>query len=52
LLDQDGNPIETWRERYPYDHRMSDEESERLKRRLQIELLKLQNHANAPAPGT
>jgi polyphosphate kinase len=45
LLDQDGNPIETWRERYPYDHRMSHEEYERLKRRLQIELLKLQNHA-------
>ena len=45
LLDQDGNHIETWRERYPYDHRMSDEEYERVKRRLQIELLKLQNHA-------
>jgi len=45
LLDEDGNHIETWRERYPYDHRMSDEEYERLKRRLQIELLKLQNHA-------
>jgi polyphosphate kinase len=45
LLDQDGNHIETWRERYPYDHRMSDEEYERLKRRLQIELLKLQDHA-------
>jgi polyphosphate kinase len=45
LLDHDGNHIETWRERYPYDHRMSDEEYERLKRRLQIELLKLQNHA-------
>ena len=45
LLDQDGNHIETWGERYPYDHRMSHEEYERLKRRLQIELLKLQNHA-------
>ena len=45
LLDEDGNHIETWRERYPYDHRMSDEEYERVKRRLQIELLKLQNHA-------
>jgi hypothetical protein len=22
LLDQDGNHIDTWRERYPYDHRM------------------------------
>jgi polyphosphate kinase len=44
LLDQDGNHIETWRERYPYDHRMTRDEYERLKRRLQIELLKLQNH--------
>jgi polyphosphate kinase len=45
LLDKDGNHIETWRERYPYDHRISNEEYERLKRRLQIELLKLQNYA-------
>ncbi len=44
LLDQDGNHVETWRERYPYDHRMARDEYERLKRRLQIELLKLQNH--------
>ena len=45
LLDEDGNHIETWRERYPYDHLISNEEYERLKRRLQIELLKLQNYA-------
>ena len=45
LLDRDGNHIETWRERYPYDHRMPDDEYERLKRQLQIELLKLQKHA-------
>ena len=45
LLDQDGNHVETWRERYPYDHRMSRDEYERLKRRLQVELLKLQNHS-------
>ena len=45
LLDQEGNHIETWRERYPYDHRMPHEEYERLKRRLQIEMLKLQKHA-------
>jgi polyphosphate kinase len=45
LLDQDGNHIETWRERYPYDHRMPHDEYERLKRKLQIELLKLQKHA-------
>jgi polyphosphate kinase len=43
LLDRDGNPVETWRERYPYDERMSRPEYEWLKRRLQIELLKLQN---------
>ncbi|KUI18894.1 polyphosphate kinase [Mycobacterium sp. GA-1285] len=43
LLDRDGKPIETWRERYPYDERMSREEYERTKRQLQIELLKLQN---------
>jgi polyphosphate kinase 2 len=45
LLDRDGNPVETWRERYPYDHRMRRDEYEWLKRRLQIELLKLQNHS-------
>ena len=45
LLDQDGNHIETWRERYPYEHRMPHDEYERLKRKLQIELLKLQKHA-------
>jgi polyphosphate kinase 2 len=42
LLDRDGNPIETWRERYPYDERMPRREYEQLKRKLQIELLKLQ----------
>jgi polyphosphate kinase 2 len=44
LLDRDGEHIDTWRERYPYDHRMPSEEYEHLKRRLQIELLKLQQH--------
>jgi polyphosphate kinase len=44
LLDQDGNYVDTWRERYPYDHRMPRDEYDRLKRRLQIELLKLQKH--------
>lgn len=43
LLDRDGNHVETWRERYPYDTRMARDEYERVKRRLQIELLKLQN---------
>jgi polyphosphate kinase len=45
LLDRDGNHVQTWRERYPYDHRMPRDEYERLKRHLQIELLKLQKHA-------
>jgi polyphosphate kinase 2 len=44
LLDREGKHIETWRERYPYEHRMPSDEYERLKRRLQIELLKLQQH--------
>jgi polyphosphate kinase len=43
LLDQAGNDVDTWRERYPYDARMPRKEYERTKRRLQIELLKLQN---------
>lgn len=43
LLDRDGRAVQTWRERYPYDERMSREEYEQLKRQLQIELLKLQN---------
>ena len=43
LLDRDGNPVDTWRERYPYDDRMPRNEYERDKRLLQIELLKLRN---------
>ena len=42
MLDREGKNVETWRERYPYDHRMPRDEYEQLKRRLQIELLKLQ----------
>jgi polyphosphate kinase 2 len=42
LLDAEGRPIETWREGYPYDHRISRLDYERSKRSLQIELLKLQ----------
>ena len=42
LLDQDGNPVDTWRERYPYDERMPRSQYEREKRLLQIQLLKLQ----------
>lgn len=44
LCDQDGNAIDTWREGYPYDQLMPRDEYERVKRRLQIELLKLQRH--------
>ncbi len=42
LLRLDGSPVESWREQYPYDERMTRAEYDRLKRRLQIELLKLQ----------
>lgn len=43
LLRKDGQPIDTWREDYPYDERMTRDEYDRTKRLLQIELLKLQN---------
>jgi polyphosphate kinase len=43
LLAPDGAHVDTWREGYPYDTRLSREEYERDKRLLQIELLKLQN---------
>src|SRR5690606_10378028 len=42
VLDADGNPIRTWRENHPYDHKVSRKDYERTKRVLQIELLKLQ----------
>ena len=42
LLDASGATVDTWRENYPYDHRMSRDEYEEQKRLLQIELLKLQ----------
>ncbi|SDF73962.1 polyphosphate kinase 2, PA0141 family [Lentzea fradiae] len=42
LLDADGNEVDTWRENYPFTERMSRPEYDRLKRLLQIELLKLQ----------
>ncbi len=44
LVAHDGRPVDTWREDYPYDERMHRDEYERVKRLLQIELLKLQNH--------
>jgi polyphosphate kinase len=38
----DGRMADTWREDYPYDERLGRPEYEREKRRLQVELLKLQ----------
>jgi polyphosphate kinase 2 len=43
LVRPDGSMIQTWREGYPYDQRMTRDEYERSKRSLQIELLKLQS---------
>lgn len=42
LIDPGGNPIETWREDYPYDDRMTRDQYEVEKYLLQIELLKFQ----------
>lgn len=42
LIDPGGSAVETWREDYPYDDRMSREEYDVEKYLLQIELLKFQ----------
>jgi polyphosphate kinase 2 len=42
LIDPGGSAVETWRDDYPYDERMSREEYELEKYRLQVELLKFQ----------
>ncbi|MEW9532332.1 polyphosphate kinase 2 [Microbispora sp. NPDC049125] len=42
LVRADGRPVDTWREHYPYDHRLHRHDYDRQKRLLQIELLKLQ----------
>src|SRR5262245_39425438 len=47
LVNRNGDLIDTWREGYPYDERVSREEYEHDKRMLQIELLKLQNWVKA-----
>jgi polyphosphate kinase 2 len=39
----DGREVDTWREDYPYPEKMTRAEYERLKRPLQVELVKLQN---------
>jgi polyphosphate kinase len=43
LLWPDGTPVDTWREDYPYDERMTRVYYDHHKRLLQIELVKLQN---------
>ena len=43
LLDREGREIATWREDYPYLQRMNRQDYERIKRTLQIELLKMQS---------
>jgi len=43
LVDANGNAVDTWRQDYPYDERLSRAAYEHDKRLLQIELLKLQN---------
>ena len=47
LTSPGGHIVDTWREGYPYDERMSRTEYEITKRLLQIELLKLQNWVKA-----
>lgn len=47
LLDDNGVPVDTWRENYPYHERMKREDYEEQKRLLQIELLKLQKWSQA-----
>src|SRR5690348_11789336 len=43
LLTREGQPVDTWREGYPYPERLSRHDYDHEKRLLQIELLKLQN---------
>jgi polyphosphate kinase len=43
LVWPDGTPVDTWREDYPYDERMTRDYYDHHKRLLQIELVKLQN---------
>ncbi len=45
LLGPDGRAVDTWRENFPYEERMSREEYDELKYLLQVELLKFQNWA-------
>jgi polyphosphate kinase 2 len=45
LIDPQGRAVDTWRENYPYDRRLDREVYDEQKYALQVELLKLQNHA-------
>ncbi|GAA1809025.1 polyphosphate kinase 2 [Nocardioides hankookensis] len=45
LIDAEGRAVDTWREGYPYDDRMTREEYDESKYLLQVELLKFQNWA-------
>ncbi|MBV8967006.1 MAG: polyphosphate kinase 2 [Mycobacteriaceae bacterium] len=47
LRDRRGAVVDTWRENYPYDHRMARDTYEMQKRLLQIELLQLQKWSQA-----
>lgn len=47
LLRPDGSVVDTWREGYPYEQRMTRHEYDRTKRLLQIELIKLQSWIKA-----
>jgi polyphosphate kinase len=47
LLLADGTRVDTWREGYPYEDRLTRTQYEQDKRLLQIELLKLQNWVKA-----
>ena len=42
LIDPAGKAVDTWRENYPYDERLSREEYDLAKYDLQVELLKFQ----------
>ena len=47
LIRPDGQEVDTWRERYPYEHLLTRADYDPAKRALQIELLKLQTWAKA-----
>jgi polyphosphate kinase len=49
LIDPGGDPVETWREDYPYDERLDRDAYEEEKYQLQVELLKFQYWAQDTA---